>query len=163
MQKEYICCFTGHREVQKRHMKLLPSALDALLEDLYNKGVRTFRAGGALGFDTVAALSVLRLREKHPDARLELCLPCKDQDKKWSFYSKMIYEKILRQSDEVKYVGEKYTSGCMFARNRMMVDGAHVCVAYYDGGSGGTGYTVSYAGKKGVKVINTYKMLENKE
>ena len=40
-------------------MKLLPAVLDALLDDLYNKGVRTFRAGGALGFDTVAALSVL--------------------------------------------------------------------------------------------------------
>ncbi len=156
MENNYICCFTGHRDVLKRHMKLLPNMLDELLDDLYQKGVRTFRTGGALGFDTVAALAVLRLRGEHPDVKLELCIPCRDQAKKWSFYSKMVYEKILRKSDEVRCVSEYYTSSCMFERNRMMVNGAHVCVAYYDGGSGGTGYTCSYAQRNRVKVINLY-------
>ena len=140
----------------------MAKALDELLSELYDKGVRTFRAGGALGFDTVAALAVLRLRKQHPDVRLVLCLPCKDQAKKWTIYSKMVYEKILRKCDEAIYVGDKYTSSCMFERNRMMVNGSHVCVAYYDGGEGGTGYTCSYATKKQVKIINIFNRLENK-
>ena len=163
MPNTYICCFTGHREIPASHMKRLPSALDELLTDLYGKGVRTFRAGGALGFDTVAALSVLRLKKQYPDVRLELCIPCRDQTAKWGLYSKLLYEKILKKSDEVRCVSEKYTSSCMFERNRMMVDGAHVCVAYYDGGGGGTAYTYSYARKKGTKIINLYDILKKDE
>ena len=162
MQNNYICCFTGHRRVYKRHSSRLPGELDKLLEELYEKGVRTFRAGGALGFDTLAALAVLRLRKKYDDVKLELCLPCKDQDKKWTVFSKMVYANILRKCDEARYVGEKYTSSCMFERNRMMVNGSHVCVAYYDGGGGGTAYTYSYAQRNRVKIINVYDTLENK-
>ena len=160
MQDNYICCFTGHRDIVKKHIRLLPDALDELLGELYEKGVRTFRAGGALGFDTVAALAVLRLRDEHPDVKLELCIPCRDQAKKWGYYSRRLYEKILQKSDEVKCVSEYYTSNCMFERNRMMVNGAHVCVAYYDGSSGGTGYTYSYAQRNRVKIINLYDRLE---
>ncbi len=159
MQENYICCFTGHRNIYKKHAKRLPAELDKILAELYGKGVRTFRSGGALGFDTLAALAVIRLRKTYPDVKLELCLPCKDQAKNWSFYSKMLYEKILRRGDEIRYVGDKYTYSCMFERNRMMVNGSHVCVAYYDGGSGGTGYTYSYAQKSRVKIINLYDSL----
>ena len=35
-----------------------------------NMGVTTFRSGGALGFDTLAAQAVLRARRAHPEARL---------------------------------------------------------------------------------------------
>lgn len=160
MQDYYICCFTGHRGVPKEHARLLPEALDALLTELYGKGIRVFRAGGALGFDTMAALSVLRLKNRYPDVKLELCLPCRDQASKWSLYSKMLYEKILKKSDEVRYAGDKYTSSCMFERNRMLVNGSHVCVAYYNGESGGTGYTYSYAQRSRIEIINLYDTFE---
>ena len=163
MEKSYICCFTGHREISKAHMRRLPAALDELLLDLYEKGVRTFRAGGALGFDTVAALSVLRLKSRYDDVRLELYLPCRDQSAKWGLYSRLLYEKILKKSDYVKYASEKYTRSCMFDRNRMLVDGSHLCVAYYDGGGGGTAYTYSYAQRSRVKIKNLYDALINEE
>ena len=114
-----------------------------------------------MGFDTMAALAVLRLREAHPDVRLELCLPCHDQTKYWSLYNKMVYAKILRKCDDARYASEKFTTSCMFERNRMLVDGSHLCVAYYDGNGSGTGYTYSYAQKKGVKIKNLYTILEN--
>ena len=161
--EEYICCFTGHREIAKRHAKRLPLKLERGLEYLYGQGVRVFRAGGALGFDTLAALSVIEFRKTHSDVKLHLMLPCRDQEKYWGFRSKIIYKQIIRKSDEVEYVADKYTRSCMFERNRRMVDGAHVCMAYYDGGNGGTAYTYSYAKKKGIKVMNLYDSLDKEE
>ena len=158
--KEYICCFTGHRDLTKRHASRLPIELNKILEELYEKGARIFRSGGALGFDTAAALAVIELRKKHPDVKLHMVLPCRDQDKLWSLRSKMLYRRILRKSDEITYVADKYTRDCMLDRNRRMVDGSHVCVAYYNGGSGGTGYTYSYAKRKGIKIFNLYDSLE---
>ena len=37
----------------------LPSKLDECIEALVGRGITTFRTGGALGFDTLAALKVL--------------------------------------------------------------------------------------------------------
>ena len=160
MENSYICCFTGHRDIPDKHMILIPSLLDRILEQQYSRGVRVFRAGGALGFDSIAALKVINLKRKHPDVRLELCLPCRDQTAKWNDYSKFIYAQILEHSDSVRYVGEKYVSGCMHARNRMLVDGANVCIAYYMGGGGGTAYTFGYALKNKLEVINLFDILK---
>ena len=160
MENNYICCFTGHRELPQKHTRRIPSALKEILLDQYSKGARVFRAGGALGFDTLAALSVIALRKKHPDVKLELCLPCHDQTKKWSFYSRRTYDYILKHSDSVRYASEHYTSTCMHDRNRMLVDGSRVCIAYYTGGGGGTAYTFNYAIRNGLEMINVFDILE---
>ena len=153
-----ICCFTGHRTVDGRHLYSLPGRLSRLLEELYRRGFRVFRAGGALGFDTVAALSVLDLRRSHPDVRLELILPCRDQTAKWRPSDVEVYNAILSRADSVTYAEETYNPYCMHKRNRMLVDGSHCCIAYYNGGSGGTRYTYEYAHHCGVKVINVGEM-----
>ena len=62
-------------------MLQLPRLLVRAITILYGKGVREFRAGGARGFDTLAALTILEFKENHPDVRLVLMLPCKHQDK----------------------------------------------------------------------------------
>ena len=159
MENNYICCFTGHREISSKDTRRIPTALKKILFDEYSKGARVFRAGGALGFDTLAALSVLELKKKYPDVILELCLPCRDQSEKWTWYSKKIYNHILKNCDCVKYASEYYTRSCMFDRNRMLVDGSRVCIAYYMGGSGGTAYTFNYAIRQGVEIINVFDIL----
>ena len=125
----------------------------------YELGVRVFRAGGALGFDTMAALAVIDMKKKFPDVRLELILPCRDQSDVWSERDKVIYRHIISCADSVTYAEEKYTSSCMFKRNRMLVDGSDCCIAYCNGSNGrsGTGYTVDYARSKGVEVTNIYE------
>ena len=55
-------CFTGHRHMEREEALRLPALLDSVIRELYNRGARIFRAGGAQGFDTVAALKVLELR-----------------------------------------------------------------------------------------------------
>ena len=47
----------------------------------------------------------------------------------------------------------------MAKRNRHLVDNSSVCVAYLTRSGGGTAYTVEYAKKHGLKIINIAKNL----
>ena len=160
--KDAVCCFTGHRKIESYHTATIKPELDRILNMMIGSGIKTFRAGGAMGFDTLAALTVLELREKDPEVRLELCLPCKEQTAKWDDESIAIYNDILERADKVTYVSERYTKDCMLARNRFMVDGSVCCIAYCTNENalrGGTAYTVRYAVKSGVKVINLCRFI----
>lgn len=147
-------CFTGHRNIIRSQAVIIPTKLKQVLESLIERGACCFRAGGAMGFDTVAALCVLELREKHPHIRLDLKLPCRDQTKNWSDAEKMVYEYILSQAETVEYVTDHYTTWCMHERNRRLVNGSQVCIAYLTETRGGTAYTFGYALEKGLEVIN---------
>lgn len=48
------------------------------------QGYRYFVADGALGFDTLAAQTVLNLKQQYPEIKLILVLLCKDQAARWS-------------------------------------------------------------------------------
>ena len=69
---------------------------------------------------------------------------------------------MKEEADEIIYVQEFYDSKCMMKRNRMMVDMSSLCVAYFDGKSGGTFNTVKYADESGVSVINLSPKASNK-
>lgn len=153
------CCFTGHRDICAEDIVRLPEVLDTTLDRLIASGVGVFRAGGAVGFDTLCALKVLEKKKKDPKIRLELCLPCKDQTQGWPERDVNIYNYILSAADSVRYVGEKYVRGCMHVRNRMLVDGSDVCVTYCKESVGGTAYTCRYALKRGVELINLADVL----
>lgn len=161
--KEKVCCFTGHRRVSPKMLEELNEYLPSVLRELIEDGYTVFRAGGALGFDTYAAIHVLKLKKEYPNIRLELCLPCPDQTKKWSRRDVELYHRILEAADSYSYISDNYFVGCMQARNRCLVDGASHCVAYYDGsGKGGTAYTVRYSDQKNVPVTNVYLPLSRK-
>ena len=86
-----------------------------------------YGAGGALGFDTLAAKTVLDI---------------------------MVYEDIKRRSDKIVYVSREYTPDCMHRRNRHLVDHSGTCICYLTRSTGGTAYTVDYARRKGLRIIN---------
>lgn len=155
-----ICCFTGHRKILRDEMIRLPEILDKVLESLIWQGVSTFRAGGAIGFDTVAALAVIEKKEAYPEIKLDLELPCKDQSDGWSDDDKRVYEYVISQADSISYTCEKYRKGCMYERNRRLVDGADFCVAFCSSEKGGSAYTVNYAKNHGVTVINVYEIVK---
>ena len=156
-----ICCFSGHRRISAEHFIRLPELLDRVLDELVKKGFYTFRTGGAIGFDTLCALKCLELKKSRPDLpiRLELCLPCRNQTDGWSEQDRAVYNFVLARADKVTYEQDIYTSGCMHARNRRLVDGASACVTYLASASGGTAYTCNYARENGVRVINLLNML----
>ena len=140
-------------------MLRLPELLDRELERLMIAGVDTFRCGGAIGFDTLAALKVIEKKKQFGNIRLELILPCRDQTKRWGERDKTIYEYIASEADSLEYVSDVYNSHCMHERNRRLVNGSDFCIAYLAERSGGTAYTVDHAESKGVEVINLYDVL----
>lgn len=125
-----------------------------MIEKLYRDGVREFRCGGAVGFDTLAALAVLEKREEYPDIRLVLMLPYRGQATAFTPLQRRCYDEIMLGADEVNVLSEHYFRGCMFARNRALVEGSDYCVAFLLGDTGGTKMTVDYAKKKELKIIN---------
>lgn len=149
-----ICCFTGHRTVLPETATALAGVLDRHLERLVTEGFTEFRTGGARGFDTIAALRVLALKDRHPECRLHLILPCRDQTKFWRTGERMLFEDILSKADAVDHITDTYTPTCMYERNRALVNGSELCIAYLTQNSGGTLYTCTYALKHRVALLN---------
>lgn len=150
---EKICCFTGHRSIADNDRAAVTAALRTLLPDLIRDGVTVFRTGGALGFDALAAEEILRIRRNFPEVKLHIFVPCLDQNKYYSAEQKAVYLKHINAADKIFCISEKYYNGCMLDRNRAMVNGSDLCIAYLRRQSGGTAFTVRYAEKNGVKVI----------
>lgn len=155
--KEKTCCFTGHRNIPLLKRKAIAQRLNDELMALINNGYQYFGTGGALGFDTLAAQIVLEFRKQYPDIKLILVLPCETQTRGWKSKDIQIYEEIKGQADKVVYTSKEYTRGCMHKRNRHLVDNSSFCICYLTESTGGTAYTVDYANKKGLPVVNVAK------
>ena len=149
------CCFTGHRQIPKVEYPAVRARLTYAIRDLYEKGYRRFVAGGAIGFDTLAAEIVLALRRHYPDVSLILMLPCADQDARWSSEDKAVYQKQKGEADEVILLAERYFDGCMQKRNAAMVDASSACIAYLTHARSGAGQTVRMAERAGLQIIHT--------
>lgn len=68
-------CFTGHRHIAKEKLPAALAELRRVLETAIPQGFVDFYAGGALGWDTYCAQTVLDLREEYPCIALHLVLP----------------------------------------------------------------------------------------
>ena len=155
--KEKTCCFTGHRQIPSEYLPALSKKLRDTLICYIEQGYRFFGAGGALGFDTIAAQMVLELKKQYPDIKLILVLPCRDQADRWTSQDVAEYERIKARADKVVYTSERYFNGCMQKRNRHLVDGSSLCICFLSKPSGGTKYTVDYATESGLMIVNLAK------
>lgn len=152
--KNQTCCFTGHRSLPADRIELIIKRLNAELDKLIHRGVTDFISGGALGFDQIAASLVIAKRQMGRNIRLLLALPCREQDAAWSPAQKQLYRKLLSNADEVVYVSEKYTDGCMKKRNRYLVEHSAHCICALIHPRSGTSQTVNMARAQGLNVIN---------
>ena len=153
-QRMRTCCFTGHRQLPLNEQANIADKLERVIAGLYQQSVRYYGAGGALGFDTIAAQAVIRLREQCPGMKLILVLPCLTQARKWKPENVAEYERIKTQADKIVYTAQQYTPDCMHKRNRHLVDNSGICVCYLTRSGGGTHYTVNYAKEQGLEVIH---------
>ena len=110
--------------------------------------------GMAEGCDLYCAEAVLALRERHSEVTLEAAIPCPTQADGWSEAQRERYRRILEQCDYETMVQERYTRECMQRRNRYMVDHSDLLIAVHDGLPGGTRYTIEYALRRGVNIID---------
>ncbi len=152
--KEKMACFTGHRQIPAEQKSHIAEIVRQTVVELIGKDYCYFGAGGALGFDTVAAQTVLDLKNDYPHIKLILVLPCESQTNGWSESDKRMYEHIKEQADKFTYTSKTYFRGCMQKRNRHLVDYSSACICYLTQKTGGTAGTVKYAISKGLKVIN---------
>jgi uncharacterized phage-like protein YoqJ len=152
--KERTCCFTGHRKIPPLQSLQIAERLKTELIKLIDQGYLYFGAGGALGFDTIAAKTVLTLQQSCPQIKLILVLPCKTQTRGWEKENIKIYKDIKKRCNKVVYTSEDYTRDCMLKRNRHLVDNSSACICYLTESKGGTAYTVEYARRSGIKIVN---------
>lgn len=156
--QEPACCFTGHRVVSMERIEELRQRLKAGILYLHdNMSITTYYAGGALGFDSLAAEAVIEQKKNQPDIRLVIVIPCRNQTDRWSAADKARYERINSNADEVICLAERYYRGCMHQRNRYIVDHSRACICYLTEQTGGTAYTVQYARERGLRIFNLAK------
>ena len=145
------CFFTGHRSIKSESICLLTDRIRILCTELIlNYNVTDFIAGGALGFDTLAELTVLNLKNEYPHIRLHLFFPCTDQSAHWKYYDRKMWDSIRLLADDYTFITKTaYSDGCMQLRNEAMVDAAKFGIAYCKRKFGGAASTVNYARQKG--------------
>ena len=145
-----VCAFTGHRDLVNYDFDEL--LLERVILNLVKNGVTRFLCGMAVGFDMKAAQAVLELKKRY-NVELVACLPCSNQSERFSVKNKITYKEILEKCDEVIVLEREYTTGCMFRRDRYLVDNCDVLISFLRKNRGGTYYTVKYAKKENKKVI----------
>lgn len=131
--------------------------LREIIADQIKDGIVFYGAGGARGFDALAAQTVLDMKKEYPQLRMILVLPCKEQTRGWRSENIAGYEDIKRRSDKAVYVSREYTPDCMHRRNCHLVEHSGTCICYLTRSSGGTTYTVDYARRRGLRIINVAK------
>lgn len=152
--RKYTCCFSGHRRIPNEDLFIVKQKLMKAISSAIKDGYIYFGAGGALGFDTLAAQTVLEMKKQYAQIRLILVLPCLSQARYWREQDISEYERIKRSADKVIYTSQEYTYDCMHKRNRHLVNNSSLCICYLKEQSGGTAYTVNYAESRGLNIIN---------
>ena len=168
-----VCCVTGHRPngfpwnysdyACDSHQEYLGAMACYVHWFIHKHGYNYFICGGALGVDTDFAEIVIGLRDNvFNDIQLEIAVPCKGQESKWSPKDKSKYAELLQKADKVTYVLDTYAPDCMQKRNKYMVDNSDVVFAFWNESknSGGTYNTIEYAKKHNKQlelfVLNKY-------
>lgn len=156
MEKLRTCFFTGHRKLANSKLDIIKEKLAENIENLIVQyDVKNFIAGGALGFDTVAAEAVIEMRKKYPHIKLYMYLPCYGQSRNWTDNQKYRYRLILSRADEILYVTEQeYTENCMQLRNMKMIRDSFFCITFCILSNSGTGLTLRNAEAVGTDIIN---------
>ena len=124
------------------------------MEAAYEEGYRHFLCGMAMGCDLYFCECALALREMHGDVTVEAVVPCPSQADAWPAAQRQRYAGLLAACDFETLVSQVYTSSCMQRRDRYMVDHSSLLIAAFDGTAGGTRYTMEYAMRRGIHVVD---------
>jgi uncharacterized phage-like protein YoqJ len=152
--RDRTCCFTGHREINEEELPAAMARTEEKIRELIGAGVARFLVGGAIGYDTMAAELLFRIREEFPQIQVILAYPFRGYTFSWSTPQRKTFTRLLSQYDGNVCVSPKGSDEAYLARNRYLVDNSAYCIAYCKNQNGGTAYTIHYAQKKGLCVCN---------
>ena len=145
--------FTGHREYPAEQN----DKLEAAIRRLYAEGYTTYMSGMAQGFDLAAAEAVLRLKSELTELQLHCVIPFEGHISTLNRADRLRYSAICDKADNIVTLASERSEAVYFERNDYLVDGADAIICYYSGKRrSGTGYTVTKAMKRGIRVINIY-------
>ena len=153
LSRNHTCCFTGHRVIEEAHRAQLPFLLERTIRELIFQEYYIFAAGGALGFDTMAAEAVLALKEEFPHLRLVVVAPYAGQADGWNRTDQMRYERIRAAASDYRCLAASYSRDCMRRRNLELVEMSAMCVSYCLREHSGTAQTVGFALREGLQII----------
>ena len=128
--------------------------LETAIEKHILQGVKFFCAGGALGFDTLAALVVIELKKKYPHIELILVLPFRGHERDRKDTEIKTYNFILENADEVRFTSWQDCTGCMRKRNYQLVDYSRFCICWLVEDFDETIHTVKYAQDSALRIMN---------
>lgn len=149
--------FTGHRFIRYNDRQRLKTNLERAITACYHSGIRHFLCGMAVGFDMLAAETLLAMKADYPDIRLTAVIPFRNQPDRFSPKDKERYQSILGKADNVIMLGETYFDGCYLRRNDYMLNLSCHVIAYFNGEpKGGTFYTCRRAERMGLDITNLY-------
>jgi len=161
-------CFSGHRPARlpghgdpaSPEMQALTAALRLELIAAVGRGKTVMLHGCMAGWDIFCAEQVIALKEQYPRVRLVSVAPYKaeffSREKCWTPDWISRAREVFRQHDAGVIIAEVYRPGIYYERNRALVEHSSELLCYWDGGPGGTKYTVDRAEEKGLAVRNQY-------
>jgi len=154
--RKKTCCLTGHRSVPSaKASKIAEHTACEIRRLVVNCGIHFFGVGGAIGYDTLAAKVLFKLREKEfPHIKVILVYPFSGYTNRWTLMQKLEYRRLLHKYDKVVCVCDRPSREAYLARNKYLVDNSSHCIAYCTREYGGTAYTIRYALKQGLLVRN---------
>lgn len=168
MEREKTVCFTGHRpeklpggnKPDGAFIKMLKSMLEYHIILAVQEGYRYFISGLARGVDLWAAEMVLDLKKKDPDISLIGAVPFPEQNNSFMGKDLLTYNDVIDKADKIVCVSDSYSKDCYKLRNYFMVDNSSYLIGVVSNYRSGTGQTINYARKQGLKlsVIDANKM-----
>ena len=152
--------------------KLLPSAtagkpqtgklilVTAINPTAAGEGKTTTSIGLADSLSALGKKTVLALRERYQEVTVEAAIPCPTQADAWPEAERERYRELVARCDMETMGSDTNSSTCMQRRDRYMVDHAALLIAAFDGSPGGTRYTVEYAMRRGLEIVDLPIVLE---
>ena len=165
-EKTTTACFSGYRpgkfsfillDGQEAYLNL-EARIKAEIMRSQEDGYDTFLCGMAMGFDLVCGSIVLRLKQEKPEcSEIRLIAVPPHHGHGFTGPWGVIHSLVMSKADQVIYPTDKQNSHVYHIRNRYMVNNSSRLICYYDGQPGGTDYTVDYARKNGMEIINLHQ------
>ncbi len=115
----------------------------------------------ALGYDSLAAMVVLELRNRYPEIKLIAVIPFATQDAKFTQEQRTAYRELLSKADHTITISHSgYSNGSYHDRNDFLIANSTKIYAYHNGKPrSGTGSTIRKATLQGIEVVNIYKKI----
>lgn len=107
-EKSKSLAFTGHRTIPIERQDEIRARLVEAVSVAYKSGITCFYSGMAIGFDLMAAETVLSLKGRYPDIRLIAVVPFRRQNCRWPSIEKERYQNIVSRADRVIVLSEYY-------------------------------------------------------